>query len=60
LGIVVPVLLIVVATAVHALVLSLLRDVPVGTSMLYQTAVQAVMHAVLVPLFNALTPEADR
>jgi rod shape-determining protein MreD len=59
-SIVVPILLVVVATIVHGVALSLLRGVPLGTSILFQTAVQAAVHAVLVPVIHLLTRWIDR
>lgn len=63
-GIVVPVLLIVVATIVHGVVLTLLRGMPTGISVLVDAtpriALQAAVHAVLVPIVHLMTRWIDR
>ncbi|MDQ3540052.1 MAG: rod shape-determining protein MreD [Chloroflexota bacterium] len=63
-GIVVPILLIVVVTIIHGVVLTLLRGMPMGISALVhaaqQVALQAGMHAVLVPIVHLITRWMDR
>ncbi len=58
--IVVPILLIVVVTVVHGVVLALLRSMPLGIPVLFDVALQAVVHAVLVPIVSLLTRGIDR
>lgn len=58
-GVIVPMLLVVIVTMAHGLVLGLLRDVPPGTSLLYRLSVQAVMHALLVPVVHVLARGSD-
>lgn len=58
--IVMPILLVVVVTVVHGVMLSLLRGMPPGITVLWQTALQAAMHAVIVPVIYLLTRWIDR
>lgn len=63
-GIVVPILLIVVVTIVHGVVLTLLRGMPLAIPALVhaapKVALQAGMHAVLVPIVHLITRWIDR
>lgn len=59
-SVVVPILLVVVVTIVHGLVLSLLRGILPDTSILFPTAIQSGMHAVLVPIGHVVTRRIDR
>ncbi len=58
-SVVVPILLVIVVTIVHGVVLALLRGMPLDTSILFQTAIQAGVHAVLVPIIHLVTRGMD-
>lgn len=59
-SIVVPILLVVIVSIVHGVALSLLREMPLNSSILFQAALQAAIHAVLVPIVHVLTRWIDR
>lgn len=59
-SIVVPILLVVIVSIVHGVALSLLREMPLNTSILFQAALQAGIHAVLVPIVHVMTRWIDR
>lgn len=62
--IVVPILLVIVVTIVHGTVLSLLRGMPIDIPLVFQAApqvaLQAAVHAVLMPIIHVITRGINR